>query len=85
MIGFRMSSFRQGCVSVGSPSNIKTVPDLVQIGVQKIQNFIKNVSKYEPYDPMGGEGNPKAIFRKLSIRQTSDQMMLILTISGGVC
>lgn len=75
-VGFRISSYRQGSMSVASPDGLPNVPESAKRVAKCFQDFVKQSGK-EPFNPETHEG----YWRQLTVRTTSkDHIMAIAVI-----
>ncbi|KAH6934317.1 hypothetical protein HPB50_022909 [Hyalomma asiaticum] len=76
VVGFRISSYRQGSMSVASPTDLPNVPESAKKVAQCFQDYVQQSGK-EPFNPETHEG----YWRQLTVRTTSkDHIMAIAVI-----
>uniref|UniRef100_A0A224Z2E5 tRNA (uracil(54)-C(5))-methyltransferase n=1 Tax=Rhipicephalus zambeziensis TaxID=60191 RepID=A0A224Z2E5_9ACAR len=76
VVGFRISSYRQGSMSVASAADLPNVPESAKKVAQCFQDFVQQSGK-EPFNPETHEG----YWRQLTVRTTrKDHIMAIAVI-----
>ncbi|KAL3272385.1 hypothetical protein HHI36_013862 [Cryptolaemus montrouzieri] len=75
VVGFRLSSYACGSISVGPVDNLRHVPDEMKKICKIFENFVEH-SKLEVFDPEMQCGH----FRQLSVRLAKQQIMVIVGI-----
>ncbi|KAH7957525.1 hypothetical protein HPB52_019821 [Rhipicephalus sanguineus] len=76
VVGFRISSYRQGSMSVASAADLPNVPESAKKVAQCFQDYVQQSGK-EPFNPETHEG----YWRQLTVRTTSkDHIMAIAVI-----
>lgn len=75
VVGFRISSYRQGSMSVASAADLPNVPESAKKVAQCFQDYVQQSGK-EPFNPETHEG----YWRQLTVRTTSKEHIMAIAV-----
>ncbi|XP_076354261.1 tRNA (uracil-5-)-methyltransferase homolog A isoform X5 [Tachypleus tridentatus] len=74
-VGFRLSSYKAGCMFIGEPDQCVNIPKSMLQVVKVFQKYVQNSDK-EPYNPETYEG----FWRQLTVRNSSKGDILLIVV-----
>ncbi|XP_018009920.1 tRNA (uracil-5-)-methyltransferase homolog A-like [Hyalella azteca] len=74
-VGFRVSSYKEGNVSVGPVMHLKHISDAMKSVVMSFEEFVRS-SSYAAFDPITHEG----VWRQLTVRTSNNSDCLLVVV-----
>ncbi|XP_076046862.1 uncharacterized protein LOC143028527 isoform X1 [Oratosquilla oratoria] len=74
-VGFRLSSYKKGSVSVGPVAHLRHIPDSMKVVVRVFEQYVR-ASPHKPFDPTNHEG----VWRQLTVRTSNNGDLLIVVV-----
>ncbi|CAL4073565.1 unnamed protein product, partial [Meganyctiphanes norvegica] len=74
-VGFRLASYKQGCMAVAPVGHLRHLPLAMKDLVQAFEKYVQQ-SSYSPFSPLTHEG----VWRQLTVRTTRNNDLLVVVV-----